>query len=46
MDRNILIKKRNFPCLSAVAVFLTKKLKMSNDQHILGQTIMCPIKQI
>ena len=32
-------------CLSAVAV-LQEKLKMSNDLHIFGRAIMCPMKQI
>ena len=39
--------KRKLPlCLSAVAMLLKKKkLKMPNDIHIFGRTVMCPIKQ-
>ena len=37
--------KRKLPlCLSAVAMLL-KKLKMPNDIHLFGRTVMCPIKQ-
>ena len=38
--------KKNLPlCLNAIAV-LSKRLKMPNDLHIFGQTIMCLTKQI
>ena len=37
--------KKKLPfCLSVVAVI--KKIKMSNDLHILGRRIMCQMKQI
>ena len=38
--------KQKLPLCSSVVAVLLKELKMSNDLHIFGGTIMCPIKQI